>query len=122
MKQGSSQKVQEWRAQVEMLTTRWCHAQRTADETLVPEQDKVAWGRVMDRVFQDHTKRIFSDGLRAEFAIALTLPTLDERHALAVDIEERLLRAFGPCIFGVFDPPSSGYLGVAISYGSLFNC
>ena len=93
MKQGSSQKVQEWRAQVDMLTSRWSHAQRTSEEPLVPEKDKEAWGRVMDRVFQDHAKRIFSDGLRAEFAAALTLPTLDERHAMAVDIEERLLRA-----------------------------
>jgi hypothetical protein len=55
---------------------------------MVPEADKVTWVRVMDHVFQD-----YSDGLRVKFESALTLLTLDERHAMVVNIEERQLRS-----------------------------
>ena len=60
LKQGAHQWVQEWRAQVEMLTTRWAHAHRRAEEPMIPEADKVTWLRLTDRIFQDHTKRIYS--------------------------------------------------------------
>ncbi len=90
---GSSQRLTVKQALASLAFRFKDDVHRTAEEPMIPEADKVTWLHLTDRIFQDHTKRIYSDGLRSEFVGALTLGTLDERHAMAVDIEERQLRS-----------------------------
>lgn len=89
LRQGESQKVAEWRAQVDVFVTRWYQAAWATEKELAPHTDQVVVRSLLDRTFAQHGRRIYSDGLRAEFAAALVPDEFEARHRLALDIEER---------------------------------